>query len=218
LSLPISISALTRAFECDRNRVAQALAHGREPPEARGRHMARDAEIEGELLFWIETNGAKSTAVTVIDIRAQIGSHDNLPVSRAWVNAFVGRHLERLWKAKSITQGAQRLEIPRCFLGETIQCIAQFVQARPAELVFNLDEVGISELEDRRTRKLIVPVSALDRAIHQKIHRALKHLSDIACVSAAGESLTPYILTSQDSAKLREQLNKRGVRFERITF
>jgi hypothetical protein len=32
-------------------------------------------------------------------------------------------------------------------------------------------------------------------------------------VSAAGESLTPYILTSQDSPKVRERLKKHGVRF-----
>jgi 2-methylisocitrate lyase-like PEP mutase family enzyme len=32
-------------------------------------------------------------------------------------------------------------------------------------------------------------------------------------VSATGESLTPYILTSQDSPKVRERLKKHGVRF-----
>jgi transposase len=94
-NLPISISALARAFGCYRNRVPQALAHGIAPPEARGRHLALDAEIEGEFLLWIETNDAKPTAVTARDIRAHIGSYYNIPVSRRWVNAFVGRHLER---------------------------------------------------------------------------------------------------------------------------
>jgi hypothetical protein len=35
----------------------------------------------------------------------------------------------------------------------------------------------------------------------------------IACGFAAGESLTPDIITSQDSPSLREQLTKQGVRF-----
>jgi hypothetical protein len=100
--------------------------------------LALDAQIEGEFLLWIETNAAKSTAVAARDIRAHIGSHSTIPVSRGWVNAFGGRHLERLCKAKSIPQKAQPLD-------ETIPCILQFMQDRPAELVFNLDEVDISE-------------------------------------------------------------------------
>jgi hypothetical protein len=42
----------------------------------------------------------------------------------------------------------------------------------------------------------------------------MKHVSVIACISAAGESLTPYIVTSQDSPALREPLTKGGVRCE----
>jgi hypothetical protein len=114
---------------------------------------------------------------------------------------------------KSVPQETPRLEVPRCFLDETIHCITQFVQGRPLELVFNLDEIGISEWEDRKPKKVIVPLSARGQTIHHKTNRALKHVSLIACVSAAGESLTPYILTSQDSPKVRERLKKHGVRF-----
>jgi hypothetical protein len=35
----------------------------------------------------------------------------------------------------------------------------------------------------------------------------------MACISAAEESLAPYIITSQDMSSLREQLNKHGTRF-----
>jgi cobalamin biosynthesis Co2+ chelatase CbiK len=41
----------------------------------------------------------------------------------------------------------------------------------------------------------------------------VKHISVIACLFAAGESLTPDMMTSQDSPSFREQLKKRGVRF-----
>jgi hypothetical protein len=41
---------------------------------------------------------------------------------------------------------------------------------------------------------------------HHKINRNLRHVSVIACISAAGESLTPYIATSQDSLPVRENL------------
>jgi hypothetical protein len=54
---------------------------------------------------------------------------------------------------KSSPQEAKRLEVPRCFLDQMLLCISGLVQGRPVELFFNLDEVGISELEDRKTKK-----------------------------------------------------------------
>jgi putative lipase involved disintegration of autophagic bodies len=56
-------------------------------------------------------------------------------------------------------------------------------------------------------------VAVPDRVIHHGISRKVKHISVIVCVSAAGESLTPYRITSQDFAPLREQLKKHGVSF-----
>jgi hypothetical protein len=52
-----------------------------------------------------------------------------------------------------------------------------------------------------------------EQTMHQKVNRNLKHVSVIACVSAVGEKLIPYVVTSQDSVLVREQLKKRGVRF-----
>jgi hypothetical protein len=43
----------------------------------------------------------------------------------------------------------------------------------------------------------------------------VKHISVIACLSDAGESLLHYIVTSQNSSTLQEHLKKQGVRFGR---
>jgi hypothetical protein len=43
--------------------------------------------------------------------------------------------------------------------------------------------------------------------------RNVKHISVIACVSAAGESLLHYIVTSQNSPTVHEHPKKQGVRF-----
>jgi hypothetical protein len=42
--------------------------------------------------------------------------------------------------------------------------------------------------------------------IHHRASRNLKHMSVITCISAAWESLTPYIMTSQGSESLRRTL------------
>jgi hypothetical protein len=211
--IPISIGALTRAFGCDRERVTQALAHGLEPPEDPGRHLAIAPEIEQQTLQWIEHNAAKGTGVMARVVREHLSGRYKFAATRNWVNSFLGRRADRLCESKSAPQEAQRLEAPRCFLGETVRCIAQHVQGRPTELAFNLDEVGISEWEDRKMKNVIVPRSSRGQMIHHKINRRLKHFSVIACVSAAGESLTPYNVTSQNSPVVRAELKKRGVRF-----
>jgi hypothetical protein len=45
------------------------------------------------------------------------------------------------------------------------------------------------------------------------VFEALPNDGVIVCVSAAGETLIPYMVTSQDSVRLSEALKKRGVRF-----
>jgi hypothetical protein len=59
------------------------------------------------------------------------------------------------------------------------------------ELVFNLDVLGISDWEDRKTRKVMLPATMRGHSIGHEIFRIVKHISVIACVSPAGESLIP---------------------------
>jgi hypothetical protein len=121
LTIPISISSLARAFGYDRNRVSQALAHGLEPQEARGRHSALDADVERELALWIEENASKSTAATARDARAYISSHYNVAVTRGLVNSFLLRNSDRFCQMKSVPQETPRLEVPHCFFDEIIR-------------------------------------------------------------------------------------------------
>jgi hypothetical protein len=94
-----------------------------------------------------------------------------------------------------------------------VACTAQLVHGRPTELVFNLDEVGISEWEDRKTKTVVIAKSMSEQVNHHKINRNVKHVSVIACISVARESLIPYIVTSRDSSRVREQLGTHGVWF-----
>jgi hypothetical protein len=86
---------------------------------------------------------------------------------------------------KHAPQEAERLEIPRCFLDQTLICITEFIYGRPAELVCHLDEVGIAEWEDRKTKTVLVPKSMNEQTMHHKVNRNLKHVSVITCISAA---------------------------------
>jgi hypothetical protein len=86
-----------------------------------------------------------------------------------------------------------------------------------AEPVFNLDEVGISDWENRKTetKTVIGPATIRGQTIHYEISRTMKHISAITCISAAEVSLTPYIITSQALMSVQERLKKEAVRFGR---
>jgi hypothetical protein len=104
-----------------------------------------------------------------------------------------------------------RLHVPHVFLDQTVRSMHEAVQGRPAHLVFNLDEVGISDGEDGQRKKMVVPRTAVLHSIHHRFSRSVKHISVVACISASGACLTPDVVTSQDSEALRLDLEADGI-------
>jgi hypothetical protein len=76
---------------------------------------------------------------------------------RGLVDSFLSHHAAELFETNISPRENQRLEVSRVFLGAVIEGIRTHVQNACAEFVFNLDEVGISEWEDRVERKPIIP-------------------------------------------------------------
>jgi hypothetical protein len=112
------------------------------------------------------------------------------------VNSFILCHPDEIIQTKSVLQEQQRLQVPRVFPERTVQNLNEHIQGCVVELVFNLDEVSISDWEDRKTKKVIVPATMRGRTIHHGISRTVEHISVITCVSAAEESLTLYVIPS----------------------
>jgi hypothetical protein len=73
-------------------------------------------------------------------------------------------------------------------------------QGYVAEPVFNLGEIGISDWEYRKTTKAIGAAAMPGQTILHGVSRNVKHTSVIACASAAGASLFPYLVTSKSSS------------------
>ena len=73
------------------------------------------------------------------------------------------------------------------------------VNPRHAELVLNLDEQGISDWEDRKSKRVVIPILAEHQTVHHDVSRNLKHLSVVTCVSGGGQCLMPYMVASEIS-------------------
>jgi hypothetical protein len=87
------------------------------------------------------------------------------------------------------------------------------VQGCIRDLVFNLDEIGFSEWEDRKSKKVSVHSAISSQTIHHGVNRKMKHITVITRVAASRKHVLPYIITSQEPEGLREALRKKGIEF-----
>jgi hypothetical protein len=74
------------------------------------------------------------------------------------------------------------LQVPQAFLHRTVENLKEYVQGCTTELVFNIDEVGISDWEDCKTRNIMVPDHARrgDRSLN--ISRSQTYFGDCSCL------------------------------------
>jgi hypothetical protein len=99
--------------------------------------------------------------------------------------------------------------VPRVHLEEHIGLLHTHVAGKCGELVFNLDELGSSDWEVRRIRKVIAPSIVRKEDVYHSVSRRHRHVTLLTCLSAAGDSLTPMIITG---SAIRPSLWSRGLR------
>jgi hypothetical protein len=127
-------------------------------------------------------------------------SQVNITSTRGLVNSFLLRHSDEVIQTTIGAQEWQRSQVPGVFLDRITRVLYECVQGCAAELVFILDEVDIPDWEDRKTKKVIPLAAMVGQTIHHGASRDVKHISVIACLSTARESLLQYTVTSQNSS------------------
>jgi hypothetical protein len=113
------------------------------------------------------------------------------------------------FETRSSPQENQRLEVSQVFFEAAIEGIQTQVHNTCVESVFNLDENGISEWEDRVERKAIVPSAMGEQKMLHGIHRGLKHISVVTCISTGGDHTIPFLFFSSDRYCCWEAENRR---------
>jgi hypothetical protein len=125
----------------------------------------------------------------------QVVGERNHFLTRGWLHAFIGRHLDQLQIYHSLPQEDTGMIVPRAHLEEHIRIARSLIAGIFSELVFNLDEVGSSDWEDRKPKKVIVPRSVSPDDVYHPVRPRYRHMTLLACVSAAGDALTPCIFS-----------------------
>jgi hypothetical protein len=84
------------------------------------------------------------------------------------ISSLLLRCKSDLWETQSQPQEESRLNTPREFLVRTLGTLQTHVYGYFCDLVCNLDEMGVSEWEDRKSKKVVIPMNMKDRLIRHK--------------------------------------------------
>jgi hypothetical protein len=94
-----------------------------------------------------------------------------------------------------VRQEQLRLRIPREYLNDYTSLIKEYMSLVPAELIFNLDETGLSDWEEQKMKPVIILSHASSSPLHYPIDRAIRHHTLLYCVSASGDAHSPFLIT-----------------------
>jgi hypothetical protein len=83
----------------------------------------------------------------------------------------------------------------------------QHIVGKLSELVFDLGEVGCSEWEARKPRKVIPSQAVSPDDVYHSVARRYRHATLLACVSVGGDALTPMLITG---APIRDSIWRTG--------
>jgi hypothetical protein len=205
----VSVRELATLFNANRRTVQKNLTRGPEDPAVPGRHNALDDVSEAAIVATVLESFRVGEAMRVGELLTMVQKRHNPRLTRGWVHAFLGRHLGELKICRSLPQEDLRLVIPRAYLEDHIRLMREHITGKFSELVFNLDEVGSSDWEDRKPRKVIAPLDVAAGNVFHPVSRKYRHVTLLACVSAAGDALTPMIISQ---TPVRDSLWRQGLR------
>jgi hypothetical protein len=142
--------------------VKSGLEHGLDTSGHRGEQTALEQDREQQILDWIKQNAEGSMPVTRKETKdlcaSQVNSISSSSSNHSRLPKFLRSSLRgRNHSSKKFPQEEQRFQLPRVFIERTVQNLneyeyeyeneneKEYVQGCTAELVFDLDEVGISD-------------------------------------------------------------------------
>jgi hypothetical protein len=86
------------------------------------------------------------------------------------------------------------MTVPRAYLEQHIATMKTHIVGKFSELIFNLIEVGSSEREDWKARKVIAAQAVSPEDVYHSVGRRYGHVTLVTCISAAGDALTPKLI------------------------
>jgi hypothetical protein len=190
-------STLDHIFGITEGNVAKIRCKAKNIKKDSGRPHSLSVADEESIIRYIVSEAENNNYLTKGQLLSYVHMTVDPALSRGWLYSFFARRANELGFAVAVPRDKLRQEISRGFLDHYIDIILEHVNNTPADFVFNLDEVGVSDFEDASSKKVVVPRFLEGETLHLPVDRSLRHLSLEACVCAGGDRLMPFVVATE---------------------
>ena len=196
LKYKLSIPEISKAVRKNRGTVARHISKSVETPQNVGRPSLLSEEIMESLERRIEESFANGCPVTYNDIQDFIHNEFGLMILVDTIRHIVSRNPR--WRLVSgIPMESVRMEADEDEIERYFELLASDLEGVPAHLVFNADECGFDEWQDRQTCQAIVPSHYAKNSILVPVNRQTRRSTLLACIAADGSNLQPFVIVSR---------------------
>jgi hypothetical protein len=111
---------------------------------------------------------------------------------------------------------SKRVEINYQLIKDWYDELRALIKGVPRNFIYNMDESGIDEYVDSTHLSVLVPESHGATKVPIPIHRDIKRATLTACISAAGDSLKPFVIIPRGIVD--EEIYFAGYTADKVTF
>jgi hypothetical protein len=206
---PVSARDLAKLSKMNERTVYRTVRQALQQPGPLSRHNALDEESEQALeAMFLEALRA-AVPMNKKQLLHIVQERYRKTATWGWVKAFIGRHLDALQTCRSIPEDDTRLAVPMSQLEEHLHILQVHFAGKCTERVFNLDELGSADCEDRKMKKVIAPAAVRRENVYRSVSRGPRHMTLLTYVSAPRDAGTPMVITTKP---VRTSLWSRSVR------
>jgi hypothetical protein len=194
--ITLSAAIVARVFAIEASQVWKVRSKAKKQQKLPHRPPALLPDQEDALVALIETGYERGNFVTQRDVLNFVEDNFGKCLTYGWLRSFLSRNASRICRKTVSPQEQTRLEIPRDFLDRYIALIREWVPLVPAELIFNIDECGFSDWEERKEKPVLIPAAAQHTTLHYPVNRQIRHQTLVCCVTAAGDAYCPLLVSA----------------------
>jgi hypothetical protein len=195
-AVTLSAAIVAQVFGIEPSQVWKVRSKAKNRTKPPHRPPTLEPEQEEEIFALIETGYHSGNFVTQRDVLNFSEESFAKCLIYGWMNSFLSRHASRICRTIISPQEQTRLEIPRDFLDRYLALIKEWVPLVPAELIFNIDECGFSDWEERKKKAVLIPQRATNTSLHYPVDRKIRHQTLICCITAAGDAYCPLLVSA----------------------
>lgn len=191
-----SAKLLSIMFNISESQVRKIICKSKKDPKQVGRPFIFNEETENLIVAEIRSKRNTHDFMTLSQILKYVEKNFNKSLTYGWLNTFISRHQNSIKKTVVSAQEDLRLTVPRIYLKEYLDLVEVLIKITLAELIYNIDESGLSDWEERKPKTVLVPTEIDTGDLHYPVNRGIRHVTLVATVSGGGDAFFPLIVTS----------------------